>query len=231
MALADTFRRLPPWAVYAGAAGVGGGAFLYWRRRKAAAGAATPAAATTPLNTTTDSTTGQGPSIVPYYLTADPNAGGTPPTAPPPVRRAQIPAGTSVATTTTPNGAGAVLPPIPPLLPVSPAAPTSPAPPPAPSVAPTAAPGANNNIPPDLLAQIQQSGERIVGQLTDPRTGGTWWLGSYGGIFAEGGARFLGSARNNGFGPGAPRTAIAIQPLGTGYRIVSSRGENYDYPG
>jgi hypothetical protein len=50
-------------------------------------------------------------------------------------------------------------------------------------------------------------------------------------VFAEGGAPFFGSARPYGFDDPNVRKAIAIQPLGKGYQVISSRGENYAFSG
>jgi hypothetical protein len=121
-----------------------------------------------------------------------------------------------------PGGAGGTNPA--PSLPQNPA-PSQPAP------APPAEPQntQSQNLPADLLARIQAGGENIIGSLRDPLTGGTWYLGSKGGIFAVGGARFLGSARQYGFDNPAIRSAVNITPLGTGYRVTSSRGETYDF--
>lgn len=111
-----------------------------------------------------------------------------------------------------------------------------PPPPPAPSpaspapVAP-APPWSPANIPADLLRAINGGGETIIKAIEDPLTGGTWYLGSKGGIFALGGARFLGSARNYGFDDPNVRKAVDIQPNGNGYRVISSRGETYNFPG
>jgi hypothetical protein len=105
------------------------------------------------------------------------------------------------------------------------AAPTPAAPAPAtPPAAATTCP----NLPADLMQRIHAGGEDILTVMSAPG-GGCWYFGTLGGVFAMGGAPFYGSARPNGFG--AERHAVAVVPLGNGYRIVSNLGENYDYPG
>lgn len=112
-----------------------------------------------------------------------------------------------------------------PVLPApAPPAPAAPAPP-----APSSA--AIPNLPADLLGRIQASGERIIGSLPDPKTpGGGWYFGSLGGVFQAGTGNFYGAARGYGFSPGFRETA-QFTPLGNGYKIISTRGENYDFPG
>lgn len=224
MAALDSLERLPPWALYGGAGLVVGGGYLLYKKHKAAAAGTAPSTAMSALSAYSSpaSLSGQQSSVVPYYLT---DQAGIPASTTLTQRRpiqtipAGIPSATGVSSPTT-------LPDIPPILPVNPpAAPTPSAP-----AAPAPAPGGSNNIPADLLRQIQAGGEQIIGQLAAPG-GGVWWLGSKGGIFAEGGAPFFGSARPYGFDDSKIRSAIAIQPLGKGYRIISSRGENYDFNG
>lgn len=239
MALADTFDRLPPWALYGGAGlAAGGGYFLYRRRRQqqagAGAGAAQATTASSPATSSLDyGASAQQPSIVPYYLTSGQGQGsygGGRRSVPTPTG-ASVPGGSAATGTGAAGPAGGVLPDIPPILPVSPTPP-----PPAPSIAgptpapaPAPAPGPVN-LPADLLAQIRSNGENIIGNLIDPVTGGTWWFGSKGGVFAVNGARFLGSVPSVGASfPGF--TAVQAIPVGSGYRIVNSAGQAYNFNG
>lgn len=234
-------RDVPDWAVYVGA-GLGlTGAFLLYKKSKAGSSSATGAAvSSSPSGAySSDTSSGQQPGIVPYYLTG--NAGqqagfnGTTSQLPQPT-----PAGTGGGGNIVgPGGSGAILvggnnpiinsapnpiaPPVaPPVAPAPPPpAPVQPAPPPAQQVA---------NLPANLLQQIQANGENIIGNLIDPITGGTWWFGSKGGVFAVNGARYLGSASQ----PGAYYPGLQIVqaiPLGSGYREVSAKGETYNYTG
>lgn len=233
--IAGTVESLPPWALYGGAGVAAGGGYLLYRRRKAASAsvpAATAAAAPAAVQSALDlGAQTQQPSIVPYYLTA--NSPGTPNGAtaatdqvkkrkPPKTIPASIPSATGAGTTTLPD--------IPPLLPVAPTAAPVPAPTAPSTPAPATAPGGSNNIPADVLQKIQAGGEQIIGQLGAPG-GGVWWLGSKGGVFNEGGAPFFGSANPYGFDDPNVRKAVSIVPLGKGYRVISNRGENYDFPG
>jgi hypothetical protein len=118
-------------------------------------------------------------------------------------------------------------PPYPPL-------PPPPAPTPPPETTPSPSPAASTacpNLSSDLTARMAAGGESVLGELSDPIGGGCWWFGSLGGVFAMGGARFLGSARNYGFGPPGDRRAVQFNRLGTGYQIVSNHGETYNFPG
>jgi hypothetical protein len=119
----------------------------------------------------------------------------------------------------------------PPLPPAPPQAP----PPPPPESGPTPPSVTQSNvcpnIPADLMARITGYGESLLGELSDPIGGGCWWFGSLGGVFALGGARFLGSAVNYGFGPPGDRRAVSFGRLGNGYQIVSNHGETYNFPG
>src|SRR5262245_31756994 len=130
VALTDELERLPPWALYGGAGVLAGGGYLLYRRRKATAATGPPAGSSGATSTMAYGASDQPSSIVPYYLTANPDQ-TTQGTAPPPVLGASVPGGSSA--TGSPIGGG-VLPPIPPILPISPepAPPPPPPPPPAP---------------------------------------------------------------------------------------------------
>lgn len=233
-------REIPDSVVYVGA-GLGlTGAFLLYKKSKAgSSSSATGATSGSPSGAYSSATdSGQQSSVVPYYLTgnAGQNSGfrGTTSSLPNPT-----PAGTGGGGNIVgPGGSGAILvggnnpiinsapnpiaPTVAPTPPPAPApAPVAPAPPPAQQVA---------NLPADLLKQIQANGESIIGNLIDPITGGTWWFGSKGGVFAVNGARYLGSASQ----PGAYYPGLQIVqaiPLGNGYREVSVKGETYNYAG
>lgn len=76
------------------------------------------------------------------------------------------------------------------------------------------------------------AGETILGRLDAPG-GGCWWFSNYGGVANMGGAKLLGSASGYRMGPGyenPPRYIVGFQPLGRGYRLISNRNENYDFP-
>lgn len=228
---------VPDWGLYAGGGLLIGGGYLLYRKRKAAASSGVAAPSFTPSMDTGSS--GQQPSIVPYYLRggSGDNTGQTPTQGVWPT-----PAGTPGGGNVISGGELPVIPPILPPSPVQPSTPVVPAqpapapvpPPPAPGPAPAPVaprPPAVTNLPPDMLQKIQAAGEQIISSLIDPNTGGTWWLGSKGGVFNVGGAPFFGSARPFGFDDPNVRRAVQIVPLGRGYRVVSSRGENYDFPG
>lgn len=65
---------------------------------------------------------------------------------------------------------------------------------------------------------------QIVAALECP-TGGTWLLGRDGGIFAYGGAPFLGSAAGKPYFAG--RVAAQLNPVNGQYQIVTTSGEKY----
>jgi hypothetical protein len=204
---------LPRWALPVGAAAAGGGALLLYRRRQAA----TASSAAAPVSSGVGYTTGNAAvdngsaygAPLPVSVLPPITFGGT--------SSSGSSATDGTAVSPTPTG--------------PPASPTVNQPvvntPPPPSLAPTAS---LTNIDPGTLQQIQATGERIVKGILAPN-GGTWWLGSKGGIFATGGAPFFGSAVNYGFSDPSVRSAVDIQPLGTGYQVVSSRGEIYRFPG
>lgn len=235
MALADTLRRLPPWALYGGVGVAAGGGYLLYRRRKAsaagsAAGSASSAAA--PVQSALDlGAQTQQSSVMPYYLTdqsASANNGSTTLTQrrPPRTIPSSIPSSTGVS-----SGSGAAaLPDIPPLLP--PSSPGTPAPPPAPAPAPpppaAPPPGQNNNLPADLLAKIRANGETIVDSIAAPG-GGQYYLSDKGGVFAINAPFFGAPIGQSYFGGG--RKAMRIVPNGKGYSVVASSGETYQYPG
>lgn len=206
-----------------------GGGYLLYKRRHLASPAA-PAPATAVQSALDLGAQTQQPSIVPYYLTGnqDPatQTGGAQGTRrPPKTTGASIPSATGAAPTTLPD--------IPPLLPVAPATPTAPVTPTAPSPAPPPAPAPQQqvaNLPADLVAKIAANGEQLIGNLIDPLTGGTWWFGDKGGVFAVNGARFLGSVPSAGASyPGFK--ALQAIPIGSGYRIVNSKGQTYNFGG
>jgi hypothetical protein len=214
-------KKQPPWLIPVAGIGTAGVLFLWWRRRQAAAASsAIPASATSSApayystgNAATDNGSAYGSPLPvsvlpPITLSPQPSAGTTPTPISPPV---------------TPTG--------PPQSPTvnQPIA----APPPAPTLqqAPPTPTPSLTNLPGDLLQKIEAGGERIVKGIVDPLTGGTWWLGSKGGIFAVGGARFLGSARDYGFNDPNVRSAADIQYLGNGYQVVSNHGEIYRFGG
>lgn len=227
MAALDSLRRLPPWALYGGAGVVAGSGYLLYKKRKAAAAGATSGTPTS-LNVTaplqTDS--GQQAGVVPYYLTANPAATGGGWRQPPPPVGAAVPSGSSATGST--GTPGSVLPDIPPLLPISPTGP-APAPAPAPvTAAPTPAPAPqNNNIPADLMAKIAANGEKILTGIPSPN-GGMWWLGSKGGVFAINAPYYGGPAGQSYWGN---RTPATILPSGSGYKVVDTAGEVYNYGG
>jgi hypothetical protein len=114
----------------------------------------------------------------------------------------------------------------------NPPAPPAPLPaPPAtrPETGPVIAPAASCSPPPGWPGV---SGEVIIKRLDAPG-GGCWYFSNYGGVANVGGAPFKGAAINNRFGPGyenPPRYAVDAQNLGSGYVIISNRGERYSYP-
>jgi hypothetical protein len=226
VALAD-LERLPPWALYGGAGVAAGGGYLLYRRRRSGGGTATLSPPAAPVQSALDlGAATQQPSIVPYYLTGGAGQNGSTTLR---QRRPQtpVPAGIPPATGANPGP----LPDIPPLLPISTppppaqAGPTPPPPAPAPPPAQQVA-----NLPPDVLANIRANGEQLLGNLIDPLTGGTWWFGDKGGVFAVNGARFLGSVPSAGaFYPGF--RAIQAIPMGSGYRIVNTQGQTYNFGG
>lgn len=212
-------RRLPKWAPVAGV-GLAALAYVVYRRSKSSLGSAAnnSAAGSSSSLPYGNATTMGGGFGAPGYGAPGPvsvlpplTVGGTSSTdttqqVPPPV------------TAFPPGGFGGTNPA--PSLPVQQGTPTPPTPQP---VQPA-------NLPADLVARIQANGEQLIGNMIDPQTGGTWWFGSKGGVFAVNGARFLGSVgSSNAYFPGL--NIIAAQPSGNGYRLIGSKGENYNYPG
>jgi hypothetical protein len=195
---------------------------VWWRKRAASAAASASNTATSPSTTTNPYTTGNtGIDNGSAY------GAPLPVSVLPPITLSPGNFGVSTDTTTSAPNPTPTGPPSSPTVnqPIA-------APPPAPTLqqAPPAPTPSLANLPADLLQKITAGGEHIVKGIIDPQTGGTWWLGSNGGIFAVNGARFLGSAQPYGFGPSTGRFATDIQPNGSGgYTVISNHGETYNF--
>ena len=215
--------KQPPWLIPA--AGIGAaGLFLIWRRRQRAAASSNPAtaASSTPAYSSAYSTGN------PLYDNGSAYGAPLPVSVLPPITLSPDPAAGKVDTPVAPPPPPPAAPPTQPTVnqPIAP-----PPPPPTLQVAPPKPPPSLTNLPGDLLAKIAANGERIVKGIVDPNSGGTWWLGSKGGIFSVGNAPFFGSAASGMGFDGVNRYATDIQYLGSGYQIVSNRGEIYRFPG
>jgi hypothetical protein len=67
----------------------------------------------------------------------------------------------------------------------------------------------------------------VVGMAADPANGGYWLVGADGGIYAFGGAPYLGNAVGDLNGTTGPIVAMASTPDGGGYWLVTSNGYIY----
>lgn len=94
--------------------------------------------------------------------------------------------------------------------------------PPTGAVLPTPTIGATSLLGPAGMVHLSAP---ITDGTTDPaRAGGYWLVGADGGVFAFGGAPYLGSLPGVGVKPVAPVTEIVSTPGGHGYWLVASDG-------
>lgn len=114
---------------------------------------------------------------------------------------------------------------------------TTPAPTPKPIVAPgpiTIGQQNTPNTPKPALPANHAPGEAFVDFANPPFGKGSWWLTNWGGVYAVGGAPYLGNpirsriAKVLGPGP-VGQSFVSIEPFGRGYRIKDNRSDTGDY--